>query len=129
MQIRTIQHDAVTVAIASDTPSLCSADDVLDLAISARYETGADRLVLEKSAFCDDFFVLRTGLAGEALQKLINYHFKLAIIGDFSQVASKALRDFIPRIEPRQKRVLCRPATTMPSPGSAARKLRARTAL
>ncbi len=95
MQIRTIQHDAVTVAIASDTPSLCSADDVLDLAISARYETGADRLVLEKSAFCDDFFVLRTGLAGEALQKLINYHFKLAIIGDFSQVASKALRDFI----------------------------------
>lgn len=95
MQIRTIQHDAVTVAIASDTPSLCSADDVLDLAISARYETGADRLVLEKSAFCDDFFVLRTGIAGEALQKLINYHFKLAIIGDFSQVASKALRDFI----------------------------------
>lgn len=95
MQIRTIQHDAVTVAIASDTPSLCSADDVLDLAISARYETDADRLVLEKSAFCDDFFVLRTGLAGEALQKLINYHFKLAIIGDFSQVASKALRDFI----------------------------------
>lgn len=95
MQIRTIQHDAETVAIASDTPSLCSADDVLDLAISARYETGADRLVLEKSAFCDDFFVLRTGLAGEALQKLINYHFKLAIIGDFSQVASKALRDFI----------------------------------
>lgn len=95
MQIRTIQHDAVTVAIASDTPSLCSADDVLDLAISARYETGADRLVLEKSAFCDDFFVLRTGLAGEALQKLINYHFKLAIVGDFSQITSKALRDFI----------------------------------
>lgn len=95
MQIRTIQHDAVTIAIASDTPSLCSADDVLDLAISARYETGADRLVLEKSAFCDDFFVLRTGLAGEALQKLINYHFKLAIVGDFSQITSKALRDFI----------------------------------
>lgn len=95
MQIRTIQHDAVTVAIASDTPSLCSADDVLDLAISARYESGADRLVFNQAVFCEDFFVLSTGLAGEALQKLVNYRFKLAIVGDFSQVTSKALRDFI----------------------------------
>lgn len=95
MQIRTIHQENTCIAVVGNVPLLCTAGDILDLAISARYETGADRLVLEKSAFCDDFFVLRTGLAGEALQKLINYHFKLAIIGDFSQVASKALRDFI----------------------------------
>lgn len=95
MHIHTIQQADACIAVVSDTPVLCRAEDVLDLAISVRYESGADRLVLERSAFCDDFFMLSTGLAGEALQKLINYHFKLAIVGDFSHVTSKALRDLI----------------------------------
>lgn len=95
MQIRTIHQGNTAIAIVSNVPLLCAADDILDLAISARYESGADRLVFNQSAFCEDFFVLSTGLAGEALQKLVNYRFKLAIVGDFSQVTSKALRDFI----------------------------------
>jgi len=39
---------------------------------------------LNKSAICDDFFDLSTGLAGEILQKFVNYHVKIAIVGDFS---------------------------------------------
>ena len=50
----------------------------------------ADRLAL-------DFFQLRTGLAGEILQKFVNYGLRLAIIGDLSAFTanSAALRDLI----------------------------------
>ncbi len=43
------------------------------------------------------FFQLRTGLAGEALQKFVNYRLKLVILGDYSQFASNSapLRAFI----------------------------------
>ena len=50
---------------------------------------------MEKSAVAEDFFVLSTGMAGEILQKFINYHIKAAIWGDYSRYASKPLRDFI----------------------------------
>lgn len=43
----------------------------------------------------DDFFILSTCMAGEILQKLINYGVKFAIYGDFSQYTSKPLRDFM----------------------------------
>lgn len=38
--------------------------------------------------------MLRIGIAGEILQKFINYKTKVAIIGDFSRYQSKPLRDF-----------------------------------
>ena len=43
----------------------------------------------------EDFFVLSTGIAGEILQKFINYHVKAAMFGDYSRYTSKPLRDFI----------------------------------
>ncbi|MFZ2340826.1 MAG: DUF4180 domain-containing protein [Bacteroidales bacterium] len=42
-----------------------------------------------------DFFDLKTKIAGDILQKFSNYRMKLAIIGDFSAIKSKSLRDFI----------------------------------
>ena len=49
----------------------------------------------------DDFFRLRTGLAGEVLQKFVNYGFKLAIIGDVSRWVeeSNAFRDLLIELE------------------------------
>jgi hypothetical protein len=38
---------------------------------------------------------LKIRLAGEILQKFINYGVKIAIIGDFSGYSSKSLKDFI----------------------------------
>jgi len=38
---------------------------------------------------------LTTKLAGEILQKFINYDVKLAIVGDFSVYTSKSLKAFI----------------------------------
>ncbi|MCI9429658.1 MAG: DUF4180 domain-containing protein [Lachnospiraceae bacterium] len=34
-------------------------------------------------------------MAGEILQNFTNYHFRIAIYGDYSQYTSKPLRDFI----------------------------------
>ena len=62
---------------------------------TVRYETGCDRIAIHKSSVAEDFFVLPTGMAGEILQKFVNYHTKLAIIGAYSHYTSKALQDFI----------------------------------
>jgi hypothetical protein len=42
-----------------------------------------------------DFFVLSSGIAGEVVQKFVNYGIRLAIVGDFSGCTSKPLRDFM----------------------------------
>jgi hypothetical protein len=60
-----------------------------------RYEADADRFVLSKTAIDEKFFDLSSGLAGEVMQKFINYRVKVAIVGDFSHYTSKSLKDFI----------------------------------
>lgn len=67
----------------------------LDLIATVKYETGCEAVVLPKSALTEDFFRLATGLAGEILQKFINYHMRLAIVGDFSYYTSENLKDFL----------------------------------
>lgn len=63
--------------------------------MSAKYEAGAERIVVDKRLIAKDFFVLNSGLAGEILQKYINYGGKISIYGDFSHYTSKPLKDFI----------------------------------
>jgi hypothetical protein len=41
---------------------------------------GADGLLLEEGGLSGTFFDLRTGLAGELLQKLVNYRLRAAIV-------------------------------------------------
>jgi len=67
----------------------------LDLMVSVGYETDCRAVVLPKQAVAESFFDLRTGLAGEILQKFVNYQMKLAVVGDFSGYTSKSLKDFI----------------------------------
>lgn len=76
-------------------PVITDAASALDLAMTVRYETGAERIAIDKSVIAEDFFILSTGLAGEILQKWINYHIKAAVWGDYSRYTSKPLRDFI----------------------------------
>ena len=47
---------------------------------------------MNQSIFSEAFFDLKTRLAGEILQKYINYHVKVAIIGDFSVYRAKACK-------------------------------------
>ncbi|MBY0147878.1 DUF4180 domain-containing protein [Neobacillus niacini] len=67
----------------------------LDMIMSISFETGSNRIALNKEAISEEFFKLSTRLAGNILQKFINYHIKFAIIGDFSSYTSKSLKDFI----------------------------------
>ncbi|MBD2866456.1 DUF4180 domain-containing protein [Paenibacillus sp. IB182363] len=70
--------------------------DALDLMASISYNNnGCYKILINKSNITEDFFELKTGLAGDVLQKYANYKVKLAIVGDFDKYNSKSLKDFI----------------------------------
>ena len=71
-----------------------SVEDIMDF-FGDLYINNCNAVAIEKEALDDSFFDLKTGLAGEILQKFSTYSLRLAIIGDFSNVESKSLRDFI----------------------------------
>lgn len=96
MNIETVLHNGVPLAVVSGGEKVITdVSSAMDLALSVRYETGANRLVLPKRLVAEDFFILSTGLAGEILQKWINYQFKAAFWGDYSRYTSKPLHDFM----------------------------------
>ncbi|MBK7711477.1 MAG: DUF4180 domain-containing protein [Bacteroidales bacterium] len=55
----------------------------------------AGKMIIYEYQIDPSFFDLKTGLAGEILQKFSNYRMQLAIIGDFSKYRSKSLQDFV----------------------------------
>lgn len=67
----------------------------LDLLATIRYEYCCNALIIKKEAIVEEFFDLSTCLAGEIVQKYVNYGMKMAIIGNFSNYSSKALQDYI----------------------------------
>jgi hypothetical protein len=69
-------------------------EDILDIMADVRYND-CDRIIIHQNSFNTDFFDLKTGVAGEILQKFSNYRMKLAIIGNFSSIESRSLRNFI----------------------------------
>lgn len=96
MKIISIKQSNIEIAIVSSSEILLTdVQSALDFMATVQYETGCSYIILNKSAICEDFFNLRTKLAGEILQKFVNYHVKIAIIGDFSTYTSKSLKDFI----------------------------------
>ncbi|MDF2567764.1 MAG: hypothetical protein K0R90_1220 [Oscillospiraceae bacterium] len=96
MNIKTLCKNNTEVAlIQSNELIITDTQSALDLIATIRYETGCDRIALNKEAIIEDFFKLSTCLAGEILQKFINYSMKFAIIGDFSCYSSKAFKDFM----------------------------------
>jgi hypothetical protein len=96
MKITTIQEKNFEIAVVNSNEVLImDVQSALDFMATVRYETSCDRIILNKSAIIEDFFDLKTRLAGEVLQKFINYKVKVAIIGDFSIYPSKSLKDFI----------------------------------
>jgi hypothetical protein len=55
----------------------------------------AEGVIVHKGNIDKSFFELRSGLAGEMLQKVVNYRLRLAIVGDFSIYKSDSLHAFI----------------------------------
>lgn len=96
MKIETITNNNQTIAVVSgDEKIITDTQSALDLVMTVKYETGSNKIVISKKSIAEDFFILSTGLAGEILQKFINYQIKAAIWGDYSRYTSKPLQDFI----------------------------------
>lgn len=67
----------------------------IDFIMTIKYKTNCNKIALNKNAIVEDFFILSKGIAGEILQKFMNYQTEFAIYGDFSKYTSKPLKDFI----------------------------------
>lgn len=96
MYVRKFNKNNIEIAIVDSEDTLIKdGSSALDFFATIQYDSGCDRFVLKQSHFVSDFFELKSGIAGEVLQKIVNYRMKLAIVGDFSIYSSKSLSDFI----------------------------------
>ena len=96
MKTEVVKKNNIEVAVVSSNELLITdVQSALDFIMTVKYETGCSNIAINKEAIVDDFFVLSTCLAGEILQKFINYGVRVAIYGDFSKYTSKPLKDLI----------------------------------
>jgi predicted kinase len=89
-------HGVPVLVGAADGPRLADSDSARDLILAAG-RAGADWVCVPVARVADDFFSLRTGVAGEIVQKFVNYRMPLAIVGDIAPrvAASTALDGFV----------------------------------
>jgi hypothetical protein len=78
-----------------NVPILTDGQSALDFAVTSEQAYGCRNIAVNKEMIAEDFFDLSSGLAGDIVQKFVNYGFRLAVIGDFSGYTGKSLRDFI----------------------------------
>jgi hypothetical protein len=90
------QHGVRVLLLDPDGETISTPDDAADLVGSA-WSHQAELIAVPVERLDPKFFRLKTGIAGEITQKLVNYRLRLAIMGDISdQVAkSDALRDYV----------------------------------
>ena len=93
--LRTI-HDVPVLLCAPEGEPIARESDVLDLIGDAGYQ-GAAWVAIPVERLDDAFFRLRTRVAGDIVQKYVQYRVGLAVVGDVSRhtTASEALRDFV----------------------------------
>lgn len=95
MQIKIHQVNNTRIAeVVSDGIVISNIEEGTDL-LGNLYYQDFDKVILYEKNIVPSFFSLKTGVAGEILQKFSNYRVKLAIVGDFDVVESNSLRDFI----------------------------------
>ena len=90
-----VKNGTICAVIRGDEVVVTDAQSALDLLMTARYDLGTKNIVMNKKLIKEEFFILSSGLAGDILQKYINYGGRIAIYGDYSHYTSKPLRDFI----------------------------------
>lgn len=95
MQI--IKHEANNINMAeiiSDDILINTVEDGAQLLVDLYYQ-GFDKIIIQEKNITPDFFDLKTGIAGEVLQKCSNFRIQLAIIGDFEKYPGQSIKDFI----------------------------------
>ena len=91
-----VRHGVRILRCAANGPKLRTDHDAVDV-IARALESWAQLVVVPVPRLDSDFFVLRSRVAGEIVQKFVNYRLQLAIVGDITQqlAESSALRDFV----------------------------------
>ena len=89
-------HGAQVLVCAPDGEKLKSEREAVDL-IGEALQEGAEWILVPVERLEDEFFQLKTGLAGQIIQKFVTYRRRLVILGDISEhvAQSRALRDFV----------------------------------
>ncbi len=96
MNIEKIEKNGTVCAIVrSDEIVIADTQSAIDLLMTVMYDLGTKNIVIDKKLVAEDFFILSSGLAGEILQKYVNYGGRIAIYGNYSHYTSKPLHDFI----------------------------------
>ena len=67
------------VIVKSNEIIIKDVKSAIDFIMNIKYEKNCNKIALNKSAIKEEFFILSNGLAGELLQKFINYQTKFAI--------------------------------------------------
>ncbi|HYN92259.1 MAG TPA: DUF4180 domain-containing protein [Pilimelia sp.] len=88
--------DTAVLVCAEEGGPLRGEADAVEL-LGHAYGHGADVVAVPVRRLGEDFFRLRSGVAGAILQKFANYRLRLVVVGDVSGyvAASTALRDFV----------------------------------
>lgn len=95
MQIKThgINNTRIAEIISNDI-IITTAEDGVDL-LGNLYYQDFDKIILQERNITPDFFDLKTGIAGEILQKFSNYRVRLVIVGNFTSYSGNSIKDFI----------------------------------
>jgi hypothetical protein len=90
------QHGLRILEVAAEGAVLSTDRDAVTL-IGDALGCHATMVLLPVSRLDDAFFDLSTRIAGEIVQKFVNYGVRLVIVGDISRrlAESKSLRDFV----------------------------------
>ena len=86
-----LRNDIQIVEIIHTGLILNNVQDFLDIVGNSP----SRNIVLHKENIIPEFFDLKTKIAGDILQKASNYRIRIGIVGEFKNIKSKSLRDFI----------------------------------
>jgi hypothetical protein len=90
--MKIVQSPKGSIAIVEDeVGTIKDTSSFLSVIISP----GTEIVAIKKQHLDPEFFNLKSRLAGEFLQKVSNYRMRLIILGDFSNINSQSLKDFI----------------------------------
>ena len=108
MEFTIVTEGAIPITQVNAEPGeIRTLNDALDL-IGMVYSDGSTHMLVQAEQFDPDFFDLKTGLAGEILQKFAQYGMRLAIVGDFEQYESNSLQAFIRECNRGSQLFFCR---------------------
>ena len=79
----TERHGLRLLVCAADGPALGSDQDAADL-VGAAMGNDADLIVIPVARLDPTFFALGSGVAGQMLQKFVNYRYRVVILGDIT---------------------------------------------